>query len=210
MLTRSLLATLFAAGLASAADAATVTFDEAGFLAQSSNPVTTTSNGGAPYNTYTSYTLSNATVTFDQPMTLLAPLSGWGPWINGYTGDILDSTGNAVTLTFSQPLSYFGVEVSPDVALSLVGATTENWTVTLTNQDGSSTTSTLTGSYSADLNPVQFIGFAGGPVTSMTISADNTTDLALGNFTSVPEPASLLLLGAGSLGLAAVRRRYAR
>jgi hypothetical protein len=45
-----------------------------------------------------------------------------------------------------------------------------------------------------------FVGYYGGPETSMTISVQNATDFAFGDIRAVPGPGSLVLL-------ASVRRR---
>ena len=134
--------------------------------------------------------LSGSADSIDQPGVADAPFT------NGYTGQVVDSTSNAETLTFSRPVMRFGFTLSPDVGL--FGPTPVTISVTLS--DGSTTS--LTNSFAS--GDTQFIGFSGGPETSITVST-SAPDFAFGQFLTVPEPASILLLGTALIPL--IRRR---
>lgn len=124
--------------------------------------------------------LSGSNDVIDQPGV------GVGPFTNGYTGQVVDSTNNTETLTFSRAVSGFGFTLAPDVGL--FGPTPVTITVTL----GDGTRTSLTSSYNS--GDTQFIGFTGGAESSITVST-STPDFAFGQFLTVPEPASALLLG---------------
>ena len=140
----------------------------------------------------TTIALSGAFDVVDQP--------GFGdlPFTNGYTGQVVDSTTNTETLTFSTPRTRFGVTVAPDVPFIGPASTSVTFTVTL----GDGTSTTLTNSYVG--GGTQFFGFTGSPETSLTITS-STRDFAFGQFLTVPEPASVLLLGTALIPL--LRRR---
>ena len=97
----------------------------------------------------TTIALSGAFDVVDQP--------GFGdlPFTNGYTGQVVDSTTNTETLTFSTPRTRFGVTVAPDVPFIGPASTSVTFTVTL----GDGTSTTLTNSYVG--GGTQFFGFTG-------------------------------------------------
>lgn len=144
----------------------------------------------------TTIALSGALDVVDQP--------GFGdlPFANGYTGQVVDSTNNTETLTFSTPRTRFGFTVSPDVSFIGPASTSVTFTVTL----GDGTTTTLTNSFVG--GGTQFFGFTGSPETSLTITS-SSPNFAFGQFLTVPEPASVLLLGTALIPLLR-RRRTAR
>jgi hypothetical protein len=191
---------------ATASGAATLTGSFATWVANVPASYHTTANTGLPlYSTVTTIPLSGGSTLLvaGTADTLLQPLSGWGPWSGGYTGDIVDSTTNSETISFSG-LSALGMELSPDLPLN--GTDPETFTVTLS--DGISTI--LSGDYPPGVT--QFVGFYGGSdITSMTITATNAPDFAFGNFVdvNVPEPMSAAVLGVGLMGVA-MRRRHGR
>lgn len=182
-----------------AANAVTIQTSLASFTAAvGSSGIRTTSALGALFDPISTVTLVNGvTVRLSGAADVIdQPGVGDAPFSNGYMGQVVDSTGSTETLTFSRPLTQFGLTLSPDVGL--FGPTPVTITVTL----GDGTTTSLTNSYAS--GGTQFIGFSGGAETSITIGT-SAPDFAFGQFLSVPEPASVLLLGTALIPL--LRRR---
>ena len=199
---RALLAggVLAAAAFAPTAQAATITTSLAAWAAAVSDYSATSSTGLPLYGTVTTIPLSDGktlTVAGTED-TLLQPGSGWLPWSDGYSGDIVDTTTNSETISFSG-LSALGLVLSPDEPLT-GGPYADTFTVTLS--DG--TTTQISGNYSA--GTTQFVGFYGSGIGSITISAENAPDFAFGEFVDAPEPLSVSLLLVGLAGLGLVRR----
>jgi hypothetical protein len=195
---------------ASSPQAATITSSLAAWQAAVGPDFTETTSTGLPLFTspVNSVTLGDGMVislagTAD---TVLQPLSGWFPWSNGYTGDIIDTTTNSETISFPSSLSALGFQVSPDLSTTPGAANPETFTVTLS--DG--TTMQINGTYPPDIStgtvPTQFIGFFGGGITSITVTTQNAPDFALGDFVDVPEPISLSVFAGGIGALGLVRR----
>jgi len=187
--------------VSAAAKAATLTGDFAAWAAAVDGYVATPDTGLPLYGTVTTIPLSNGKTlsVAGTDDTLLRPLSGWlFPWSNGYTGDIIDTTTNSETISFTG-LNALGLELAPDAPF--FGPFAETFTVTLS--DG--TTAQFSGTYTP--GTTQFVGFYGSDVDSITISTTVAPDFAFGNIVDAPEPLSLSVLLAGLVGLGAVRRR---
>ncbi len=161
--------------------------------------ISTTSILGNLFDPISTVSLANGVTVALSGTADVVDQSGFGniPFSNGYAGQVVDSTGSSETLTFSRPVMRFGFTLSPDVGL--FGPTPVTITITL----GDGTTTSLTNSFA--YGGTQFIGFSGGPETSITVST-SAPDFAFGQFLTVPEPASILLLGTALIPLARRRR----
>nr|WP_294551436.1 PEP-CTERM sorting domain-containing protein [uncultured Rhodopila sp.] len=85
-------------------------------------------------------------------------------------------------------------------------------TMTLTVLDGATVAGTVSaiGAIANSGLPEGVLGFSGGPFTSIALTDPESAGFAIGQFSaSVPEPASLAILAAGLIGIAALRRRAA-
>jgi hypothetical protein len=202
---------LLAAG---AAHADTIVTSQSSFLAAITDGTETT-GFGLPYDSTTSsVTLADGNVLSTTGDEVAASGTGYAPFTNGYTGDILITNGASETITFGTAITALGLLLSPDVGLTLGGLYPSNATFTITLSNGQTTQ--IGGLYGT--GDVSYVGFYGpGDITSMTISVSGTNaltgapipDFAFGDITSVPEPASLAVLGGGLAALTVLRRRHA-
>ena len=209
LMTRSLMAAALALVIAVPASAATITFVDLGTAAP---PATL---GGQSMTAF-----GDTTPNFTTVGSIASPLggslgfspsveartigSGWATWSHGYTGEVFYSLG-ATSVTMTMPTGttafYFYGEPNPFSVFSFTATATDGTVFTSSGPlpiDGSSGARGF-GFYTGD-----------GSISSITFGGD--IDFAIGEFgiASVPEPATLLLLGSGLLAGAARRRRARR
>jgi hypothetical protein len=181
---------------------ATWTANAPGYLTTSSDPnyaggifaATTSSIGTSAGGTLTTSPGSDA---------ILQTFTDWGPWTgaNGapYHGIVYDTVGQTESITIPFMFTAFSLEIQPD--LSGPGASD---VITVTLSDGQTTTINIDDSVPG---ATAFVGYYGGRETSMTISVQNASDFAFGDFRIVPEPASIVLFATGLSLMGFLRRR---
>lgn len=157
-----------------------------------------TLNDGTVISFFDGVTHASTSLQIEQPG------NGWGSWTgwNGsYTGAVYWWM-NVSDLEFgSSTVSAFAFEIEPDLP-------TNDIFVTLTLSTGDPVQLDF-----ASVSDVKFFGWVGDGVTSVSFQSND--DFGVGNFLSVrdvaaPEPATLSLIGAGVLGMGALRRRKAK
>jgi len=160
----------------------------------------------------TSFTLSG---TFDDGGTFSGTLTGWtfSPRLSTGSWDITTGVGGGgVGVTYTTFYDKF--EYTPSSSSLSPVPTWSGSDVVLTFQANSPVSGfRADGSYNRYLvlafDPSN-LGYVGGTAafdTSQSYEHDDVRYVTSGNITAVPEPSSLLLLGSGAAGLAAVVRR---
>lgn len=153
------------------------------------------------------------TVKFGSDLQALQVPSSWGTWSGGKTPRILYTQGlSSVTGSFNGSVTAFGFEMEPN--------SFGFFPMTLSLSDGSSLSQDVNGDAGA-----LFFGWTDGSISSMALSISPnqegaTSDFAFGEMVksestptvpeTVPEPATMLLLGSGLLGMGVYARRRFR
>lgn len=147
---------------------------------------------------------SGGTLTFNKDLEGRQVPGSWNTWSGGKTPAVLfldeETAVNTVIGTFNAPQAAFGLEMEPN--------NFSTFNVTLLLSDGSSLTQLVDGDGGA-----KFFGWAAGAITSFTQSCETGCEgFATGEIVqgtqrtgSVPSPSTLILIGSGLVGLAAVR-----
>lgn len=171
---------------------------------------------GADGDTQTTLADGNLTITFStsmQQFTVPTTWTNWGtpPAVESSTPRVLapvDFTVNSVTLTFSSPLTIFGLEVEPDAFSQGFFPVTESF------YNGATLLGTITNSMDGSTAAL-FAASSTTPITSVNITIDGNTnyppgtDPAMAEFRyalAAPEPGTMFAMVAGLGILLGVKR----
>lgn len=134
-------------------------------------------------------------VGFSTPLTHTEVGSGWATWSHSYTGDVYFST-TSLTLDLPDGVGafYFFAEPNPFAPFTITASV-----------GGSSFSQVVDGFHGAKIFAVYTDDYA--QIDSISVSSD--VDFAVGEFGAapVPEPSTLLLMGAGLLATRMRRRK---
>lgn len=208
-----LLAPVFAAAFAAQANAGVTTYGDLSSwqtAAQHSNETLLTGASEASDQTIVNGLTDGSTLTNLNPQSVAYIVGGgnWGTWQGGLQPTVYWSNGSDVLSAGFNPGSVSGHPVDA-FGFYAEGDLFQTDTFTLLLSDGSTVMQQINGDAGA-----KFFGWVGSGITGLTLSTNDGDSFAIGDFwegystsTSVPEPLTLSLFGAGLAGAAVMRRR---
>jgi len=139
-------------------------------------------------------------VGFSPDLTHVEVGAGWATWSHGYTGDVYFTGGSTITLTLPSGTGAFYFFAEPNFF--------DVFSITAVADDGSGTTQFVQGQSGARFFGVYSDDYAAIDHIEITVDA-SAGGFAVGEFgaAAVPEPSTLLLMGAGLLATRMRRRK---